>query len=140
LALAGGGVYYWQHRLLTNKTNQLNDTSAAFLKQSEQYKATILPSASDFSPQCKSTTNSELIVASVTPQPVAGYQVYLEACANDSKTPVRVTAFKVNDDGSRSFAYGASTLEPICFVKTLFDASALDTLVSTTKIPICKTF
>src|SRR5581483_8804082 len=123
-AAACYGLYAWQHNKLTNAQQSLNDANNKISLLVAQQKTFALPTASNFSPQCKSKDNSDLIVAALTPKPVDNYQAYIESCANDDKTPARVVAFKVKADGTRSFAYGAGTGEPMCISAKIIDAKA----------------
>jgi len=148
LVSVGGlvGVYYWQHSKLTKseqaltKSEQALAVSKSQVKKLQEFQKTYdLPSKKDFSPQCESSNNSELVAASLTPRPIENYQVYLVACIGND-TPVRITAFKVKSDGSRSFAYGASTLEPLCIDKTIGSTNTASLISKQTGVPICKGF
>ncbi len=140
-------IYSWQHRQLETAKNSLNTTNQALDSANQKIndfiakeKLYTLPDKSSFSPQCETTNNDGLIISSITPQPISGFQAYIINCANNPSIPARITAFKVQDDGSRSFAFGAGTGEPLCISNKIIDSSAANEISNKTRIPICNTF
>ena len=148
LGAAGAGLYL-QNKQLSDKKRELtkaNEEIASAKGQLEAEKVNLKlatnPGDSDFSPQCVSAgkaSNSELIVAGINQIPVEGYQFYVVSCANDKSIPPKITAFK-SENGTRTFAYGASTLEPMCFSKDVLKISAekAAAINKATRIPLCK--
>ena len=134
------GVYSWQHSKLKTSQQSLTGANSQISALEAAQKLYALPTSSDFGPECASKDNSELVSASLTPKPVDNYQAYLVACANDTTIPVRVMAFKIGSDGSRSFAYGAGTGEPLCISSKIINATAAQDISKQTGVPICKTF
>jgi hypothetical protein len=134
------GVYYWQNQQLKDSQQALSAANAEVDSLNKKLKYVPLPGASDFSPQCESKDNSDLIVSALTPEPVENHQAYITNCKNSETTPARVTAFKINDDGSRTFVYGASTIEPLCLSSKIMDAAAAAKLSEAAKVPICTQF
>ncbi len=137
---ASFGVYQWQHNQTLAAQQALIDANKKISNLEAVAKLAALPVASDFSPQCESKNNSDLIVASLTPEPVAKYQAFIINCLNHKSIPDRVVAFKIHDDGSRTFAFGAGTGEPMCISSKIIDANAATEISRKTLIPICTTF
>lgn len=154
IAAAAGGVYFWQqgqasktkksldeaNAKVTQLNGQVSDLNGKVAELEASQKTLALPTASDFSPQCESSNNNELIVAALTPEPVNNYQAYVEFCGNKTDIPPRVVAFKVGSDGKRSFAFGAGTGEPFCISERIIDKTAAKSISTQTKVPLCKTF
>lgn len=141
---AGGGLYL-QNKQLTSKKNELTKASAELDSvkgkleaEKVNLKLATNPSDSDFSPQCNSKDNSDLIVAGINQTPVEGYQLYVVSCAN-STLPPKITAFK-SENGNRTFAYGASTLEPMCLSAKIVDSTKAAAISKATRVPLCKNF
>mgnify|MGYP000111889219 CR=1 FL=1 len=134
------GIYLWQHNQLVSTRKSLSDTNnkVATLEAKEKFYA--LPTKADFSPMCESGNNNDLIVASLTPEPIEKYQAFSIKCANNISIPARIVAFKIHDDGTRSFAFGAGTGEPFCISSKIINSDAAKAISGKTSIPICKSF
>jgi uncharacterized protein HemX len=73
-----GGIYYWQHAKVTNTQAALNAANFKIAELQTKQKLFALPSTSNFGgPGCESKDNSQLIVASLTPEPIDNYQAYI---------------------------------------------------------------
>lgn len=144
LLLAGSGasfgVYTWQHKKTVVVQLALNDANKRIGTLEAKEKLYALPAQAEFSPECETRDNDGLIAAALTPEPIAKYQAFIIKCANKLSIPARVVAFKVHDDGSRSFAFGAGTGEPLCISSKIIDAQAASEISRKTLVPLCKTF
>jgi hypothetical protein len=137
---ASYGTYTWQHKNTVSVQQELDSANKKIITIQAKEKFYALPAQSDFSPMCETSDNNNLIVASLTPEPVEKHQAFIIKCANKMSIPERVVAFKVHDDGSRSFAFGAGTGEPLCISSKIINANAANEISRKTLVPICKTF
>lgn len=151
-----GGVYIWQNKLVQDEQKKVVDTQAELATSVAKYKqlrASVgLPTNKDVGhSDCSKKDLSNTIHAALTPEPIGGYQAYLQTCLGDGpeapslqgmqRTSVTsVVVFKANSDGTKSFKFGAGTGEPLCFSSKILPASTANALSEATKLPICKTF
>jgi hypothetical protein len=148
-----GATYIWQHTLLTNKEKQLASTqsklvtSQATLEVTTKKLATAendlkfvaLPTGNEITPQCSKANNGNMALSALTPRPIDNYQAYVVTCIGED-IPSRVIAVKTKPDGSRSFAFGAATGEPICISGKALPQDAANNISKATKVPVCKSF
>lgn len=134
------GVYLWQHNKLVSTQKSLGDANSKVTTLEAKEKFYALPTKADFSPMCEGGNNDDLIVASLTPEPVEKYQAFSIKCGNNISKPAQVVAFKVHNDGTRSFAFGTGTGEPFCISSKIINADAAKAISEKTLTPICRTF
>lgn len=95
-----------------------------------------------FSPQCEGKNEDNLLISKLNKTPVQEHNAYLVTCKQEmqkSNPLVKVTVLKVNDDGTKSFKYGAGSGEPRCISSKILGAVATE-LQQVTGLPNCKTF
>lgn len=102
--------------------------------------AQFVPDFSKFSPQCDSPhPGNDMYVSTVNKKPIGGYQLFLVNCKSDlakGDANSKLVGFKVEGNGELSFAYGASSFEPVCIHSGILPNS--QQLSQETGLAICK--
>ena len=122
-AAALGGLYYLERQNKQKLNNELTSAKEKVVAlEAQAQKPDQKGSASDdvqyFTPQCEESNEKDLYLVKLTPEPVVGHEVFLTVCQSSltkDNVLIRTAVLKVNEDGSKDFAYGASSIEPLCF-------------------------
>ncbi len=142
-ALVAAGYYGWkQHQEITRLKSQevtLTSKAEAVAKELDEAKKELgnlrIPGGSEMSPQCPGKYNEDTLLAPVNDEPVYGYKFYIVTCKNNKSEP-RLIAFKVANDGKKTFAYGAASGDPMCVHAGIIkNAAEVSKAIS---IPVCK--
>ena len=108
------------------------------LAKRELAAKTALPDVSTFAQQCASGSNKDQAIFTLLNEtPIENYNVFLVDCRSNltaGRAEPRVLVFRVNNDGTKEFTYGASASEPLCISNKLPVAAQLATKLS---LPVC---
>lgn len=98
-----------------------------------------LPPLNSFAQQCPGGNENDALFTPLNKTPIEGYNVALVDCRSTlgtGRSAPRVLVFRVNNDGTKEFTYGATDTEPLCISNKLPVANKLALKLL---LPVCTT-
>jgi len=136
-----------EYHRIASKQQDIELLTSTLEKATDQVTATkrqlivdgLLPPLDSFTQQCPGGNVTDALFTPLNKTPVEGYNIFLVDCRSNlgtGKSDPRVLVFRVNNDGSKEFTYGASTTEPLCISNKIPIANKLSAKL---QLPVCAT-